>query len=166
MQFVTAPSYLDKKVVGFLYTEDDHPYSNKFRPSVPANLTVNIQMRVGEVAATPSSTYLFYEWFGIKFGHSPTYRTVIVWAAFDFLEKALYTAAIQPKMLKETFISPVDCFALLRLGHCSTPYGMVAFDANRINSGWVISVVFIIFILITCGLHFFCGEYYFVIHIL
>jgi hypothetical protein len=137
LQYVSAPNYVNKKIVGFLYTEDDYPFSNKFRPSIPANLTAGIQMSVGDIPAIPSSTYLFYAWFSEKFGYTPTYPTVMVWAAFDVLEKSLYIAAMQPKMQGETFISAVDCFALLLLGHCSTPFGLVAFDANRINTGYI-----------------------------
>jgi hypothetical protein len=137
LQYVSAPNYLNKKIVGFLYTEDDYPFSNKFRPSTPANLTATIQMSVGDIATIPSSTYLFYNWFNKKFNYTPTYPTVMVWAAFDVLEKSLYIAAMQPKIQEESFISPADCFTLLLQGHCSTPFGLVAFDANRINTGYI-----------------------------
>jgi hypothetical protein len=135
LQYVSAPNYVNKKIIGFEYTEDDYPFSNKFRPKVPANLTAGIQMSVGDTVAIPSSTFLFYVWFNKKYGHTPTYPTVMVWAAFDVLEKALYTAAMQPKMQGEPFLTPADAFALLTIGHCTTPFGLVSFDANRINTG-------------------------------
>jgi hypothetical protein len=60
---------------------------------------------------------------------------VMVWAAFDILEKALYLTALQPKMQGATFITPADAFLILSVVHCSTPFGLVSFDANRINTG-------------------------------
>eukprot|EP00596_Hydrurales_sp_CCMP1899_P000224 CAMPEP_0119053544 /NCGR_PEP_ID=MMETSP1177-20130426/74495_1 /TAXON_ID=2985 /ORGANISM="Ochromonas sp, Strain CCMP1899" /LENGTH=1024 /DNA_ID=CAMNT_0007033523 /DNA_START=272 /DNA_END=3346 /DNA_ORIENTATION=- len=137
LQYVSAPNYVNNMIVGFEYTEDDYPFSNMFRPDVPENLTAGIQMGVGDTIAIPSSTYLFYTWFSTKYGYTPTYTTVMVWAAFDVLEKALYIAALTPQSQATSFVSPLDAFVLLSVGHCSTPFGLISFDANRINTGSV-----------------------------
>lgn len=137
---MSAPNFVNKKMVGFEYTEDDYPFSSKFRPLVPANLTSKIQMRVGEVPSIPSSTNLFYNFFSETFNFVPSYSTVMVWAAFDVLEKVLYVSAMKPETQRANVITPRDAFALLSLVQCATPIGIVYFDANRINAGKTIFI--------------------------
>jgi hypothetical protein len=57
-------------------------------------------MRVGGGPDIPSSTYLFYSFFSQTFNYTPTYPTVMVWAAFDVLEKVLYVAAMRARIKK------------------------------------------------------------------
>lgn len=131
---MSAPNFVNKKIIGFAYTEDNYPYSSKFRPPIYANLTSFTQILVGSSPTMPSSTNLFYEFFYNTFGYPPTYPSVMVWAAFDILESVLYHAAIDAVANKIIHISPASVLKLLRIVECSTPLGSVTFDSNRINT--------------------------------
>jgi hypothetical protein len=42
---------------------------------------------IGRSDASPASTFLYYQWYRAKFNTPPKYPSVMVWAAFDILEK-------------------------------------------------------------------------------
>lgn len=90
MLYVSEPNFINQKIFGYEYTEDDTPYSSKFRPYLPSNFSSIDQANVGRIASIPPSTFLFYVWFTEKFGVPPRYPSVMVWAAFDVLEKVSY----------------------------------------------------------------------------
>jgi hypothetical protein len=50
------------------------------------------------------------------------------------LYQVLYTAAINPRINQEGYISNREVFDRLSNVHCATPVGQVSFDKNRINS--------------------------------
>jgi hypothetical protein len=67
----------------------------------------------------------------------PSYYKVAVWAAFDILEKTLYTAVTNARVPLGESITPLDVTELLKVVSCKTPMGRVAFDSNRINTATI-----------------------------
>eukprot|EP01042_Synura_sphagnicola_P004971 gene4971-6333_t len=90
-QYVSAGQFVNEKLVGPDYTEDNYPYSSVFRPAAAkGQLTVTEQLNVGFTASYPSSTKLFMEWYRSVTNATAGYQTVFTWAALDLMEAALY----------------------------------------------------------------------------
>lgn len=113
-------------------------HSSKFRPVTPIPFTGADQLQVGLTETFPSSTALFSEWYANVSGlGQPGYYKVSVWAAFDVLEKSLYTAVTSNHVPPGGRVSCLDVVEVLKVVSCSTPLGRVAFDSNRINTATV-----------------------------
>jgi hypothetical protein len=131
-QFVSGPTVVNNKIKGFDYTEDAAMYSSLFRPITPLPLTGLDQLQVGQTASMPSSSTLFARWYFNETGSQPSYYTVAVWAAFDVLEKVLWTASSDLDQGKA--VNSYDVYVLLTVVNCRTPFGLIGFDVNGINT--------------------------------
>jgi hypothetical protein len=130
---LTAPNYVTDKIRGYDYTEDATPYSSLFRPKTPVPFTYLDEINLGGNNEMPSSTCIFYKWYTEVTGSQPSQYTVAFWAALDILEKVLYAAATTCSDIGSEGITREEIYKLLTVAQCSTPFGRVSFDSNRIN---------------------------------
>jgi hypothetical protein len=78
MLYVSEPNFINRKILGFEYTEENTPFSSKFRPSLPRNFSAIDHANTGRIPSIPPSTLLFYDWFTAKFGIPPRYRFLLL----------------------------------------------------------------------------------------
>ena len=60
-EYVSAGEFVNEKLIGQDYTEDNTPYASHFRPTTKIS-TVTDLLNLGTTAASPSSTKLFFDW--------------------------------------------------------------------------------------------------------
>ena len=142
MDYVGQPGFTHPDLQGQEYTQDDNPYSNLFRPPGNSSLTgkeiyVAENINIGDIAESPSSVKLFYDWFVKETGNHPQYYSNQYWGVLDIIESALYRAALIHGDTKNEVINTLNrkiVLAMLHSSQISGVYGRVVLDAYHKNT--------------------------------
>jgi hypothetical protein len=136
LDFIGVPSFINVALKGKDYTQDyATPYASAFRPATKIT-SIYDELNYGALQDSSSSVLLFHDWFyNATGGSSPSYQVYGAWALYDLVEGALYNAAKVSAFAEDGIISPYEALTLLHGAQTVGPYGRVAFDGNRINSG-------------------------------
>eukprot|EP01041_Mallomonas_annulata_P013669 gene13669-29066_t len=130
-RYVSSGNIVSDRSTGASYTEGNTPYSSMFRYPKTVNSWID-EVNCG--VTTPSSAQLFYAWYKTATGKVPLRQTVALWTTFDVIEAAVYSAAIDPKVVESGEITSIDVLSSLRNLHAfTTPSGRIIFNENGDN---------------------------------
>jgi hypothetical protein len=133
LDYVGAGSFVNYRLKGQEYTQENRPYSALFRPSAPETSVLDVLV-CGSTEDSPSSVRLFHDWFLNTTGAPPIYQTNGLWAAFDLVEAALYRASQISSFVEDGVLQGDEVLPFFYDAQTVGPYGRVIFDERRINT--------------------------------